>query len=686
MARVPGLLVLCVILALSSVSHADPFYKDKRWSREVPSTDGHVVLRSMTPTSAALVRLRFPSAFTSDALHLLSDKYLDFNQKQEWYLQSVTKYPVYAGRAPIEARIRDGVAKSSYYALMLYKVLRDRLPAGTVILDPYTIGTSETGVQKTLATSRQSHQLPAVLELDFSVMRNETFDYSLDTVRALTNTIGPFLSPNLIVSTSLEAWAGSSGVILSQPSRFTSLGEAMGNHKLGDIGPANCDCRARYRPGFTNNNASPMRYMSLGFDEIVPGRQAVTPREQRELVLPGGLYSRELKTGSSGTADQIEQYFEFVSNFVVISLNKVDPYLALEAEWREYLGQFDVNLGNEWPANGESERARLNLVKRLMDAERRFLTAESDGYYESEFSGAPGRAMRDQIAGEYQVLHQMEAFEKEQRKAANQVVLFQLLNLAAGHSIAATNPVLSNQILMNSLQSTVAANVSSADSESRATGELSSLFAPTVGTGITRNVEVATATVSDTDVISAATLEDFRRQLSGMYRKRFPTETVPMYVACKKAADMEKSAMSTYYRLSAQCQDGIPTAGVSVAWFESTTDAQAKGYEESVRSTTGSPFPGHGVIEGQFKDGSPLLMTDYSLGTNGNIEQQNGLVLYEGAPKEGAPKYVAIRAGKRVTDTEAVSKSVTSANIAALEAERQRLLQTLNAFIEFNKP
>jgi hypothetical protein len=97
-------------------------------------------------------------------------------------------------------------------------------------------------------------------------------------------------------------------------------------------------------------------------------------------------------------------------------LNEVDHDRATFFARQNALARFDPELAVAFlaRAGGESVRARLELAEALIEAERRFLSAQALGIYEGTYFGDYGIKMRQMIEGEYRLLQDRRSAARKQ--------------------------------------------------------------------------------------------------------------------------------------------------------------------------------------------------------------------------------------------------------------------------------
>jgi len=185
------------------------------------------------------------------------------------------------------------------------------------------------------------------------------------------------------------------------------------------------------------------------------------------------------------------------------------------------LARFDPELALAFlaRAGGESVRARLELAEGLIEAERRFLSAQALGIYEGTYLGDYGVKMRQMIEGEYRLL------EDRRSAARKQNVTAALAALAlAGSIYGATATGAAGAVALESFSGVLVLGsiwAMSSTLETRAeSAQMSEHFMALIAPALERQISVQMEWMESKERITAMGFAEFRNKTLTLYQAR----------------------------------------------------------------------------------------------------------------------------------------------------------------------
>ena len=470
------------------------------------------------PSPQLLIRIQYVSQITTAGLDALAVTSKDNNRQLTPNISL----------AEIRARAVDGVNKSAYFALRLYRTLQTSgaFPAGSIALDPVTIDGPEFRSQ-TVSSKHADDGVPAVLTIRFAMVRNTAVDVTSLTgdryTTALLNTFANWVSPRFSVVTEPMAWPGSGGMIAAIGVR------AAPNFSCPD---ETCLARSPEVGDFVSDRIVypvdpkriPVSLKSVGVSLPYPNEVA----DQDAVFLCPDTPS---DVGSACPHEQV------ILAYARQALQQVDPYLATRFQWKRYLARFDERLAERWPGGvlDAGSRKRLTLIKKIMLTERTYLTQQSDAIVQAALDGVPGKTLRGQRQAERD-------YSNAVRSASSGFSLASLLSMATtisqfGEAYAAKD---------TSAQFTaIQAEMARAEKDQKIGEAASSKVAALFNANVLQMLESAPAqqTVFGTTV-SERTLIDLQRKLRQIYSaQRLPP--LPAVAECSRG--VENGMYTVYY-------------------------------------------------------------------------------------------------------------------------------------------
>jgi hypothetical protein len=505
------------------------------------------------------------------------------------------------------------IAKSNYYVMSLYRELQKELPEYTVLLSPHIIlWDKERGVysRPILATE----QIPSVLTVDFSV-------YSYPDTTALMDsppvTFGDLVTPLFVVQGDRWLQPATNGLLLaSDPLLQTSWGLSK-QQAVSEIGSK--------LNNTTNNVLRPLDFIAFlngqgKKNREVPLKSVGNARLQLmavedypvEKIRMDGVLLATLSENYS-VDPFAESFVKGAASRVKQVLNEVNHDRATFFARQNALARFDPELAVAFLARsgGESVRSRLQLAEALIEAERKFIAAQSLSIYEGTYQGDYGDKMRQMIEGEYLLL---EDRRSAARKANVTTAVAALAMIGAIYAATATGAVggfamqsFSGILVLGSLWAM------SSTLETRAeSAQMSEHFLALIAPALERQISVQMEWLESKERISAMGFAEFRNKTLSLYQAR---------------------VRSLEQRFDDNCVFNHPDFSVSGRWYGSCLNGLAndRGYGV-ILDDSGNSLEYLGAA----KSGSPS-------GIGGMIERdtkKTGAFYYEGMFNQGLPNGV----------------------------------------------
>jgi hypothetical protein len=203
------------------------------------------------------------------------------------------------------------------------------------------------------------------------------------------------------------------------------------------------------------------------------------------------------------------------------TLSEVDHDKATFFARQNALARFDPELAVAFLARsgGESVRSRLQLAEALIEAERKFIAAQSLSIYDGTYLGDYGGKMREMIEGEYQLL---ENRRTAARKANVTTAVAALAMIGAVYAATASGAVggialqsFSGVLVLGSLWAM------SSTLETRAeSAQMSEHFMALIAPALERQISVQMEWLESKERISAMGFAEFRNKTLTLYQAR----------------------------------------------------------------------------------------------------------------------------------------------------------------------
>jgi len=543
-----GLLLVAVLVAVLVAGCAGT----ARGSRSsVLKPDESVELADFSLSRAdALVVIRYPAIIQAEA--------------EEPYFHAFSINAI-GGEVPpanrtkrVTTRIAQSViAKSNYYVMSLYRQLQKELPQDTVLLSPHIImWDAERGLysRPILATE----QIPSVITVDFNV-------YSYPDTTAMMDsppiTFGDLVTPLFVLHSDRWLQPSTNGLLLSSEP-LVGAAWALSEDQVEDA----LDSRLNYTPvryqrpldfiSFLNRRAPenrnlPLKSVNSQASDII----AVEQYPVEKIQMPGEMLAN---LSSDYQSDPfVESFVRGAATRIKLALNEVNRDKATFFTRQNALARFDPELAIAFlaRAQGEDVRSRLQLAEALVEAERKFISAQSLSIYDGTYLGDYGDKMRQMIEGEYRLL------EDRRSAARKQNVTAALAALAlAGSIYGATASGAAGAVAMQSFSGVFVLGsiwAMSSTLETRAeSAQMSEHFLALIAPALERQISVQMEWLESKERISAMGFAEFRNKTLTLYQARI---------------------RSLQSRFADDCLFRHPAFNVSGRWYGGCRDGSADG-------------------------------------------------------------------------------------------------------------
>jgi hypothetical protein len=566
--------------------------------------DETVVINDVSRSTAdALVVIRYPAIIDSEA------------ERVFYHAYGATAI---GGAVPVEIQIRNDtdriaqsvIAKSNYFAMSLFHELQKNLPENSVLLSPHIIVMHEDG-EVTSRPLLASEEIPSVLTIDFNV-----YSYP-DTSKIMDSqplTFGDIVTPLFVVHSNRWLRPSTHGL-------FLSSGPLMGSawQQSLDQAQAQFDSRLLYQP---ENYQRPLDFITFLRDgHRSQGNLPVkSVGESRRDVIAVETYPIEKIRMQGelivGLAEDyrvdpfVQEFVNGAASRVLNALNEVDHDRATFFARQHALARFDPELANAFLARSTSEsvRARLQLAEALIEAERKFLSAQSHSIYGGTFEGDYGQKMRKMLVAEYRML------EERRRLARLQNMTTALAAVALAGSVygtmgagGATAAAIGNLVPVLVVGAGWA--TSKSIKTSRKSTKVTENFMAQMAPALDRQIDVQMEWLESKERITALGFAEFRNKTLTLYQSRVRSIRDTDIGEC----DFFHPAFETTGRWYGGCEDGLANSrgyglirdqfGETVEFVGTARDGRASGTGSMI--AWNSNRPGAVYYEGQFKNGVP---------------------------------------------------------------------------------
>lgn len=476
--------------------------------------------------ASALVTIRYPAMIHANAENLYVSSFA-INA-----IGGEVPYGVHGNRQT--ARVAQSVVeKSSYYAMSLYRELKNTLPPGTVLLSPHIVDwNKERGLYSRPVLAAE--QVPSVLTIDFNI-------YSFPDVGELMNsppvTFGDLVTPLIVIRSSRWVQPSLGGLLLTSPPLAEPAWRQSRDAALENIREKLLDSPARHDE-------------SLGFiaylrerDETglsLPLRNNNGAGQDVNAVEPYALEKIQMDGRVIAALPEDQSVDPFVQGFVkgagtriLDLLNSIDHEMATFFARQAALERFDPELAKVFyvQSGDESVRARLQLAEALVGAEREFLAAQSDSIYDGTYDGNYGAKMRKIIAAEYRMLEQRRQLARKQNLTTAVAVV-----ALAGSVYGAVASTAAGTAAATAASGAALAGAGWAMHETLETKteskEVNRYFLARMAPAFDRQMAVQMEWLESKEVITARSFTEFRNKTLGLYQSRVRSMQVDVPVQC----------------------------------------------------------------------------------------------------------------------------------------------------------
>ena len=535
----------------------------------------------------------------------------------------------------VTTRIAQSViAKSNYYVMSLYRELQKELPEYTVLLSPHIIlWDKDRGIysRPILATE----QIPSVVTVDFNV-----YSYP-DTTELMDSppvTFGDLVTPLFVVQGDRWLQPSTNGLLLaSDPLLQTAWGLSEKQADSEIEGKLQAAPSGFQRPldfvSFLNRRTAggsniPLKSVGDSRLEVLSVEQYPVEKIRMDGVLLENLSEDYALDPFS------ESFVKGAASRVKRTLSEVDHDKATFFARQNALARFDPELAVAFLARsgGESVRSRLQLAEALIEAERKFIAAQSVSIYDGTYLGDYGSKMRQMIEGEYRLLEN----RRTAARKANVTTAVAALALV-GSVYAATASGAIGGIALQSFSGVLVLGslwAMSSTLETRAeSAQMSEHFMALIAPALERQISVQMEWLESKERSSAMGFAEFRNK------------TLTLYQARVRSLDR---------RYDDNCIFDHPAFTMSGRWYGSCRDgfAHDRGYGV-IRDASGNSLEYLGTAANGLPSGIGGMIARYSTKTGafyfeGSFERgvPNGVVQVE--EPGGRPSIREFRAGKDV--------------------------------------
>jgi hypothetical protein len=576
------------------------------------------------PRAEALVVIRYPAIISAEAEHPF---YQAFGNN------------AIGGTVPIDVKLRTDttrvaqaiIAKSNYFAMTLYRELREKLPPDTVLLSPHMIVWDKTDGLRSRALLA-SEQIPSVLTIDFSV-------YSFPDIREIMEspplTFGDIVTPLFVVHSNRWLSPTTNGLLLaSEPLLQSSwnLSAQQADKQFASM--------LRYPAEGFQRDLDFITFLSIRNPAPVQVPTKAV-RNNNDNVLAVEVYPLEkvqmdqltiASLGEDYSVDPFQQAFvNGAADRVLDLLQGVDQDRALFFARQVTLQRFDPELAKVVMAGAtdESVRSRLQLAAALIEAEKKFLSGQSQSVYQGTYPGDYGQKMRLMIAAEYAMLEERRHLARVQNVTTALAVAMLAGSVygtaVSGTVVAAALQNITGVLVLGSIWSARTA-IKTRTKAGTVTEKFMALMAPELD----RQIDVQVEWLESKEKITARGFAEFRDKTAALYQSRVRSLETTSDDRCV----FRHPSIATPGRWYGGCDDGLAAGrgyglageetGLSAEYLGDAKAGLASGTGGMIVRQAGQASPAY--YEGQFREGQP-----------------DGIVMFQAAGSQ--PRILQFRAG-----------------------------------------
>lgn len=595
------------------------------------------------PRSGTLVVVRYPAMVEADA----EDAY------HQAYRRSAIGGQANGVDYQDAAQVADSVlVKSSYFALSLYKELRERLPEQGVLLSPHVIALDGNG-ELTSAPITEAETLPSVITVDFATYSFPDPERMMDSQPL---TFGDLITPLVVIHTDHRAKAPTNGLILASnplvaPAGYTARAAALESVDLIEGGSFEEAPRPLDFISYLEGSGRDMPLtQGLAFASSAHAVQ-VYPVEK---IVMDRYALRQISAAPASQIDPLERVFSAsLAERVIAQLHTLDLDRAGMVQRAAAVSRFDPSLGALALVGSDDPdiATRLRFAERLLEAERTFLTVQSEKIYEGVYEGSMGYQTREMLGAEFDVLEQRRKLARQQNAAAAMAIIGGVAGVAIASSARDYNceEIENSRAYYDCLEEERRANyarretaqlafnlsaVSAVSAMELSTNNrvLGETFLQAMVPALDEQITVQVGLLDSNETITAVRFEDFRAQLEALYSESLrAVETVASTCGYKHDED------AVLGRWHGECANGLANGrgvgilrlpdGGSVEYFGMASDGQPNGVGYLVEHDAGRARAMEGRFEGGLPDG-PVRVSEAG--------RTDRVVMYEDGRARGA--------------------------------------------------
>lgn len=473
-------------------------------------TPGLVTFEKVAPATDALVVIRYPAASEEAA----NEAY--FNAFSS---RAIGGTSAVGNTEESQQLAKSLLVKSNYFAMSLYKELKERLPAGTVLLSPHAVTLDADGNLTSKPVS-EAESIPSALSVDFVAYTFPDIEKMMDSEPI---TFGDLITPLVVVHADHRAAAPTNGVLLAS--------SAIAGVSAKQSREAALSSFETIQSGGFENTVRPLDFISYlggsgGIEAPTQGMSLVT-EEHAVQVYPLEKIRLDAAVMTSLTSDSTVQIDPLEAKFssstadrIVDLLNSIDIEKAALMERATAISAYDSNiapfaLGGSTATDFES---RYSLAKAMIQKERTVIASQSDKIFTASYEGEQGNSVREMIAGEYELLQERRKLANQQNMATGLAILGAVAAGAAASNGGDNFGSYAAMDLATDLTQLAVVQAFSLSAQSAAAGEnyLVSMYE-----GMEQQIEVQIDLLDGSETITAATVSELKEKLQDLYSVKY---------------------------------------------------------------------------------------------------------------------------------------------------------------------
>lgn len=557
----------------------------------------------------AMVVIRYPAILDEDAVRAY---YRSFEQQA---IGGVF-HPDSHTRRDSENIAQSIISKSNYYAMSLYRELQNELPEDSVLLSPHLVILDDEG-RLSSAPLLSTEEIPSVVTIDFNVYSHPDPGKIMDSEPL---TFGDIVTPLFVVHADRWLSPSTHGLLLTSVPLLSASwngAESQASEQFrihhGDSGFA----YKRPLDFITFLERGPESIPDIPLKSVGQTRRHVIAVEQYpiEKIRMEGEVVAALPTDHS-VDPFAEDFVKGAATRIEAALNRVDHDRATFLARQQSLARFDPDLANAFLAQSREEnvRVRLQMAETLMEAERKFLAAQSKSLYEGTYEGTYGDQTRQMISAEFRLLEERRQLARTQNLNTALAVVAMVGAAYASSGGGNGSNFLYSETMSNilALSSIWAMNSAmAAHAESRMIGEN---FLLQIAPAIDRQVAIQFEWLKSSKEITARDFSEFHDKTLALY---------------------QSSIRSIPHAFDSRCQFLHPIADEPGQWYGGCFGGLAadSGYG-LIMQESGETIEYVGAAESGHASGTGAMIY--------RSPREIGAIYYEGTFREGLPDGVVL--------------------------------------------